>query len=112
LSGGVRVIELERIGPHDGRQALTLFVVSGKVERERELNSISPFVRYKLFGNATQLRRGIGEIRERLFASAIRGTDEIIGRFRWALMTSDELRSVVGHQRYYRFILAVLALKN
>ena len=98
LTGCVRVIELQRIGPHDGRQALAFFMVGRQVERERELDAVCSFISHQLFGNAVELRRRIRKVSDCFFVRAIRRADKIIGRLRGTLMAGQELRAIVGQE--------------
>src|SRR5436309_1950288 len=112
LPGGIGIVELQRVGPNNGREPLTLLVIRRQVEREGERHAIGPLVGDKLLGNATQLRRGIREVGQRLLLLAASGAQEIIGRLSGAFITGDEARAVIGGQSYDVFKAAVSGVKQ
>src|SRR5437763_666073 len=111
LPGGIGIVELQRIGPNNGREPLTLLVIWRQVESKGERNAIGPLVSDKLLGNATQLRRGIREVSQRLLLLAASGAQEIIGRLSGAFITGYEARTVIGGQSYDVFKGAISGVK-
>src|SRR5207248_2007028 len=112
LPGGIGIVELQRIGPNNGREPLTLLVIRRQVKSKGERHTVSPLVGDKLLGNATQLRRGIREVGQRFLLLAASGTQEIIGRLSGAFITGDEARAVIGGHGYYVFKAAVSGVKQ
>src|SRR6185437_9789740 len=94
-------------------QALALFVIGWKVEREAELHAVRALVRDKLLGDAAQLRLGIRKMRELLRSlGCVCGTDKVVGRIRGAFMPGNEFSSVRRNQIEHGFILLVRTLEQ
>ena len=60
LASGGRVVELQRIGPHEERQALSFFAIRRQVQRGRKLDTIRALVLYELLRDTAQLGARIG----------------------------------------------------
>src|ERR1051326_7867502 len=112
LAGGVGVIELKRVGPDDGGQALALFVVGGQIERERKINAVGALVGHKLLGNALELRRGIRKVGERLLLGAVGSANKVVRRLSRAFMPGEKLCAVIAQQSHGSFIMPFLALED
>ena len=108
---------MQKYQPHRIRQLSNdllqgaLLVASRQVKRKAEVNAIGAFVLDKLLADATQLRRGVREVRESI-ERTLGVADEEVRCFSGRFATREEATSIIAEERDYGFEMVGVALEE
>ena len=108
LTGGRGVVELERVGPDEQRQTLTLDVVGRQIQRGRQLDTVVALVLHQFLAESSELRVRVREARDRNACARGEVSNKVVGRLGLRLISSEDARAVVFEQP--RECLVALAL--